>query len=69
MECTSRLGHEQQAELESLLRIAAVRDVCEAFLAGHWHLDAELLAIAADVLGAATTWAATAEQLRPPQAA
>lgn len=51
-----------EAELEALYRIEAVRSVLDAFLAGHWELDSELLLLACAVLDQAGAWAMLAEE-------
>ncbi len=61
-------GHRQElparaaAELEALLRLAAVRDICDAFLAGHWEIDSGLVLLATALLDQAGAWAMIAEE-------
>jgi hypothetical protein len=55
---TSAVG----AELECLHRLRAIRDVCDAFLGGHWRVDSGVLLAAVELLDQAGAWAMTAEQ-------
>lgn len=55
-------GLRQAAELEALCRLSAVRDVCDAFLCGHWPLDSGLLLHVAALLDSAGAWTIAAER-------
>jgi hypothetical protein len=62
---TRRLRQEQaRAEFEALQRLDAVRVVTEAFLAGHWPLDADVLGPLAALVAAAEGWAQEAAEVR-----
>ncbi len=58
----SRQADSLNAELECLHRLRAVRNVLDAFLAGHWALDSALLLVAVDLLDQAGAWAMVAEE-------
>ncbi len=57
------------AELEALARLAAVRNVCDAFVGGHWPLDSGLILLVAELIDQAGAWTMVAEEAGRRQAA
>lgn len=49
-------GRDTNHQLEALYRLDTVRSVTEAFLMGHWELDADVLAELGRLVAAAEAW-------------